>query len=475
MIETANSLKKPGFSACVTTILIVWCATFVVAENTGDPADGQADTPAPSLWVTPLVLDFGPVGLGETSSQLTATITNTGDATLTNFAGGGLDSPFSASQNCAGGVPPGSSCQYFFTFSPTSTGSQTAISQTSTNAGTIHIEVRGEGVGAELHVNPLALDFGSVYTAGSTAQQSVTIRNTGLSTLANFAGGGVNAPFSASQNCAAGVEPGATCQYFFGFSPTAPGTFTATSNSGTNAGPFSIELQGRGRSIIFGSGQRVTPQSLNFGPVGVDLSGGSLAVEVTNQSPISAITDFAGGGVNPPFSASQNCAGGVGPGESCQFFYSFHPTEPGIFTATSNVTNSVGSFAIELRGEGVGPQLSVSPLVLDFGPVTVGSTGTSQLVTVKNTGLSELSAFAGGGVNPPFIASQNCAGGIAPGESCQFTYNFSPTEEGLFHTTSSVSTNAGSFSIQLIGGVDIVVFADGFESGDTSQWSGGAP
>ena len=85
----------------------------------------DAGSTAPSLWVTPLVLDFGPVGVGETSSTLTVTITNNGNATLANFAGGGVNPPFGASQNCAAGVLPGASCQYFFDFSPTATGAIT--------------------------------------------------------------------------------------------------------------------------------------------------------------------------------------------------------------------------------------------------------------------------------------------------------------------------------------------------------------
>jgi hypothetical protein len=413
-----------------------------------------AGSTAPSLWVTPLVLDFGPVGIGETSDTLTVSITNNGNATLTNFAGGGVNPPFAASQNCAVGVLPGGSCQYFFTFTPTDTGLSTATSSSSTNAGPFSIELRGQGVGAGLHVNPLSLDFGSVQTGNTSDTQVVTIRNTGLSTLANFAGGGVSAPFGASQNCAGGVPPGGSCQYFFDFSPTATGTFTATSNSSTNAGSFTIDLMGRGRSAIFGSGQRVTPRSLDFGPVGVGLSGTTLTVTITNQSPLWTITGWSGGGVYAPFGASQDCAGGVPPGASCQFYYTFSPTETGVFSTTSDVTNSFGSFTIELRGEGAGAGLSVSPLWLDFGSVSPGGSGTVQVVTIKNTSLATLTNFAGGSVNAPFSASQNCAGGVPPGAECQFNYNFNPTEWGRFSNSSNVSTNAGSFSIQLIGGIE---------------------
>lgn len=436
----------------------------------GQVAAELITTPGPDLWVTPEVIDFGPVGIGQTSNPLLVTITNTGNETLTNFAGGVPGAPFNATQNCAGGVAPGNSCQYLFTFSPTEAGDFNTTSNSSTNAGPISIEMSGAGVGAKLHVTPLALDFGWVSPGNSATQQKSTIRNAGPGSLTGFAGGGVSSPFSGNQNCAAGVAPGSTCQYTFGFAPTTAGAFSATSTSSTNTGSFSINLQGRGLGGIMPiKRQRVTPRSLNFGPVGVGTSGDTLVVTVTNQSTgIESISNFAGGGVSPPFAATQNCAPTLIKGASCQFFYTFNPTETGVFTATSNVSNSAGSFSIELQGEAVGAGLSVSPLTLDFGPVVPGDAGTLQVVTIKNTGLATLTNFAGGGVNPPFSATQNCAGGVAPGGTCQYNYNFNPTQGGRFTTTSNVSTNAGSFSITLQGGapIDIAVTPDPLQFGN---------
>jgi hypothetical protein len=434
-------------------IVLHWMTTSAAAPNS---ANNAAATP--KLWVTPLVLDFGPIGVGRISTSQVVTITNLGSATLTNFAGGGVYAPFHASQNCAGGVAPGASCQYFFSFAPLEEETFTTTSNSSTNAGTFSIALRGTGVGAGLHVNPPSLGFGSVYSGTTSASQIVTIRNTGLSTLTNFAGGGVYPPFHASQNCAGGVAPGASCQYFFSFTPTGAGTFSTTSNSSTNAGPFSIELNGRGRTILFGSGQRVTPLSIDFGPVGVGFKSGPQIVTLTNQSLFSTITNFAGGGVLPPFSAQQNCASGVPPGDSCQFFYYFAPTDTLTYSTTSNVSDSSGSFSIQLRGTGAGAGLHVTPLSLDFGPVTLYTTSAPQTVTIRNTGLTTLTNFAGGGVLPPFSATQNCAGGVPPGASCQYFFRFTPTAIGRFVTTSNSSTNAGSFSIQLYGGEMISVF-----------------
>jgi len=97
------------------------------------------------MSASPLVLDFGPVPIGETSPVQQVVIRNTGLSTLTAWAGGGFpsDAPFHASQSCAGGVPPGGECHYSFTFTPTAPGRYTAVSRTSTNAGKMEIVLYG--------------------------------------------------------------------------------------------------------------------------------------------------------------------------------------------------------------------------------------------------------------------------------------------------------------------------------------------
>jgi hypothetical protein len=412
----------------------------------------------PKLWVTPLVLDFGPVGVGFRSPTQVVTITNVGSATLTDFAGGGVYPPFNATQNCAGGVPPGGKCQYFFTFRPSAVGSYSTTSNSGTNAGPFSIELRGTGVGAGLSVSALSLDFGSVYVDGGAATQAVEIRNTGMSTLTNFAGGGVYAPFGAVQNCAAGVPPGGKCEYVFTFDPSAAGTFSTTSSSSTNAGPFSVSLVGSGRSSFLGSGQYATPLVIDFGPVGVGTTSAQRVTTITNQSFLSSITSWAGGGVYAPFTASQDCASGVAPLGNCRYYFRFAPSATGVFTAVSRTTNSMGSFSVELRGTGVGAGLAVSPLALDFGPVALGVTSPPQTVTIRNTGMATLTNFAGGGVYSPFWAGQTCAAGVGPGGQCIYVFKFTPQAPGRYSATSNSSTNAGSFSVRLYGGEALPLF-----------------
>jgi hypothetical protein len=304
-------------------------------------------------------------------------------------------------------------------------------------------------------VTPLELDFGPVGVGETGSQMVATITNSGTIPLTGWAGGGVNSPFSASQDCniTGGVLPGHSCHYFFGFSTTSSGVYTATSTSSTNAGQISVKLTGAAHPLLLiGGGQQVSPLSLDFGPVGIGATV-ELSATITNNDN-SNITGWAGGGVNAPFSASQDCniAGGLPPGASCHYYFSFHPTSPGTFTTVSSSNDSIGPFSISIQGTGVAPSMRADALWLDFGPVNIGHTP-QQVVTITNTGLTPLTGWAGGGVPAPFSGSQDCniAGGVLPGDSCHFFYTFSPTAIGSFSTTSSFSTNAGTINIKLQG------------------------
>jgi hypothetical protein len=442
------------------TFLAVLTIVGVLAAGAGvTRAFAGEEAVITGLWVTPLEIDFGPVGVGTTTPHAAVTITNYSALPLNNFAGGGLSSPFAAYSDCnvEGGIPSGGHCHYSFTFSPTSEGEFSAVSSSSTSLGNMKIKVHGTGVGAKVVYDAHSLDMGSVHIGGSATEQVVTLRNVGLANLANFAGGGLPAPFSVSSDCniPGGIVPGGSCHYNFNFSPDAAQSYNDTSSSSTSGGPVTIDVKGSGRSIIFGFGQRVSPLSLDFGPVGVATTGSQLTAEVHNQSFSSNITGWAGGAVPSPFNGSQDCniSGGLPPGQSCHFYYTFSPTVAGEFTATSNVSDSFGTFSVELHGTGVAPSQNVSPLWLDFGKVVLNTTS-QQIVTITNTGLSPITGWAGGAVPDPFSGSQDCnvQGGLLPGNSCHFNYTFTPTASGFFTAKSNVSTSAGSFTILLQGG-----------------------
>ncbi len=111
---------------------------------------------------------------------------------------------------------------------------------------------------------------------------------------------------------------------------------------------------------------------------------------------------------------------------------------------------------------------SVDVTSLDFGTVPVGSTAGPLTVTVTRVGPGPM-VFSGAGgapADPAFDTSQNCQGALLnPGESCQFTYTFSPSAPGSYLANSmfSVENSSGDpdiFTIELRGNAQAVCDPD---------------
>jgi hypothetical protein len=152
-------------------------------------------------------------------------------------------------------------------------------------------EIRAAVPAASQWATPLELDFGPLGVGAIGPTLIVTITNSGDTPLTNWAGGAVPAPFGVSQDCniQGGVLPGSSCHYHLSFSPTAVGTFSATSSSSTNAGPINIILHGKGvgpqASYDF-HGTTDHMVDLAHGNVSLQILGGG---EVTILGPASAL------------------------------------------------------------------------------------------------------------------------------------------------------------------------------------------
>ena len=100
---------------------------------------------APSLRVTPTVLDFGQIPVNTSAATQITTITNVGtDPVTMSGAGGAVAAPFNATQDCQGTtLKPGDSCHMYFDFSPTTTGTFTTTSTPIWNGQNITVTLTG--------------------------------------------------------------------------------------------------------------------------------------------------------------------------------------------------------------------------------------------------------------------------------------------------------------------------------------------
>jgi hypothetical protein len=199
----------------------------------------------------------------------------------------------------------------------------------------------------------------------------------------------------------------------------------------------------------------VSPTSLSFPDTYVG-STSSMAVTITNGSTTTQTPNFAGGAPNDPtnFGGSQNCAGvALDPGASCQFTYTFEPSSPGGHSSATTIGIDGDNFSISMSGNGVFP-FTVAPTDVAFPDTAVGDTSSVPVVITNISSTSLTPNYAGGAPNDPtnFGGSQNCAGvALSGGQSCQFTYTFTPNAPGPWTSSTTIDIDGQSFAISLHG------------------------
>ena len=159
----------------------------------GEPSGTTCTPPATSA---PMNLSFGSEPAGGKLGPMTATLTNSSNLvlTITNLAltSGAANFAFDGTTNCGAVpfVPPfslaaGASCTIGVDFNPQSPSSLTGIIQITDNgAGSPQsIDLQGTGTAAAASASPTSLAFGSVTIPGPSAAQTVTLSNTGGTTL----------------------------------------------------------------------------------------------------------------------------------------------------------------------------------------------------------------------------------------------------------------------------------------------------
>lgn len=201
------------------------------------------------------------------------------------------------------------------------------------------------------------------------------------------------------------------------------------------------------------AGLQWSPSSYNFGQVPY---GSSKAHEVTltNTGDTELVTEHWRSTwlaywpkVPDPFggSAAADCHI-LEPGESCSVEVVFNPLHPGPWKGWQKVRSQLEDepwAELELRGEGTGPWVPLTPQRLAFGAVPVGTTTDPQVITLESQDREELKIeeifpTPVGGLSfssTPFrIVGGSCHEGdsLAPGQTCTIEVVMAPVEDGAF-------------------------------------------
>ena len=394
-------------------------------------------------------LAFGNVTVGNTA-QATLTIYNNGNSTLTVSS---ISYPSGFSGAWSGTIGAGGSQNVTVTFSPASaisySGTVTVNSDATSGANTI--TASGTGTATPTRIISLSgnLAFGNV-TAGLSAQTTLTIYNTGNSTMTISS---ISYPSGFSANWSGTIVAGGSQPVTVTFSPVSATSYsgTVTVNSDKTSGVNSISASGTGTAaptrIISLSG------NLAFGSVMVGSSAQStLTINNTGNSTMTISS------ISYPGGFSGNWSGTIAAGGSQPVTVTFSPVSAtsysGTVTVNSDMTSGVNTIATSGTGTAVTKIISLSGN-LAFGNVTVGSTPQTTL-TINNIGNSTMTVSS---INYPSGFSGSWSGTITSGGSQPVTATFSPVSATSYGGTVTVNSDytSGVYTIAASGtGLDTI-------------------
>ncbi|HXW17084.1 MAG TPA: choice-of-anchor D domain-containing protein, partial [Candidatus Acidoferrales bacterium] len=405
-------------------------AQLQFTDNTGNvpgsvqsiQISGNGVTAAPGVSVAPAVLTFASQVVGTTSGPQTISMTNTGSLTaqVSTISIAGPNAPefaFASGSNCpisGGTLAASASCNVNVAFTPSVTGSQSAIVLFADNASGSpqSVSLSGTGSSAVLTVSPSSLSFSSQTLEVLTSPQTVSLQNSGATAIniSSIAISGSNpTDFTQSNNCPGTLNPPSqtnphppSCTISIQFDPIAGGVLSATLLVTDNASgsPQSVPLSGTGLVPSVS----MSPSSLAFAPQAVGSSSAASPIEVTNAgNGALAISGLAFTGADPSdFSATQNCGTSLVPGGSCQISVIFAPTTAGSRSAYLNVTDNSPSSpqVIPVTGDGTNFSIGMQPGAPQSIVVSAGGTATYNLQVSPAGGFSGSVAITCTGAPP---------------------------------------------------------------------------
>ncbi|HUO15045.1 MAG TPA: SBBP repeat-containing protein [Verrucomicrobiae bacterium] len=240
---------------------------------------------SPGVVMTPLALQYPVQQVGVATQAQQVTLRNMGSATLT-ISSTSVSGDFSESDNCEGSVPAAGSCVLNVTFTPSTAGLRTGSVSISDNApGSPHtIGLSGTGAGPAASLSTAALAFPNVSVGNSSSPLSVTVTNSGTTTL-NIGSIQVSGDYTESNNCGATLAISSSCSVNVIFTPSASGSRSGTltlTDSAMNS-PQTVGLSGRGTDFTItatSDSATVNPGSTATYNVSVSAVGGSFSSAV---------------------------------------------------------------------------------------------------------------------------------------------------------------------------------------------------
>jgi mono/diheme cytochrome c family protein len=208
----------------------------------------------------------------------------------------------------------------------------------------------------------------------------------------------------------------------------------------------------------------ISTTSITFASSNLGVASAGQTVTLSNTGTAAlAVSAVSLSGTNAAeFSSSGSGAcvagGSLAAGANCTISLGFTPAAVGARSASLTITHALGSSTVLLSGSGLGAaSASVSPGSIAFSSTIVGTSATTQQVTLNNSGTAALSVSSISSSVPsefPVSGSGACSatgGSLAAGTSCTITVGFSPAVVGSRTASLAVNHSLGQSTVGLSG------------------------
>uniref|UniRef100_E6PX49 Abnormal spindle-like microcephaly-associated protein ASH domain-containing protein n=1 Tax=mine drainage metagenome TaxID=410659 RepID=E6PX49_9ZZZZ len=328
-----------------------------------------------SLVVAPNPVNFPGTTVGATSASQTATIRNPGASLITGLTLA-VTGDFSISNaNCPSTLIASGSCAVELIFKPSIVGGRQGyfnVSSTTNGVAEVSTLLTGTGLAAaQLSANLTSLSFPATLLKQTSAPQTVTISNSGQSTIndLSFAASGPFQTVASATTCGATLASAGSCVIGVAFAPTIASPTQPATGVLTISAPAEAAFGTEPRMVSL-SGTEELPPTLNASPqsivqfpvTSVGLASLQQSVIVSNQGTSATLTGISAtlpqASISAGYSLGANGCGTAGSpvslaaGASCTVQVRFTPTSAGPVTGTLALASANGPLNLTLVGTG---------------------------------------------------------------------------------------------------------------------------
>jgi hypothetical protein len=193
-------------------------------------------------------LSFGDQRVGTSSPPQEVTVSNPGDLPLA-ITGIEVSGDYVRQSTCSASLAAAADCALSLAFRPTTAGLRTGtVSISHEGSDSPHILIlSGTGLAPEVSFSVTGLTFGKQLVTTTSAEQTVTVNNTGSYAL-GIASITASGDFAQANTCGSPVPIGGACTIGVAFAPTAAGTRSGVLIIADDApdGPHTLVLSGTG-------------------------------------------------------------------------------------------------------------------------------------------------------------------------------------------------------------------------------------